>query len=127
VAAARLLRPARVVAIFEPWGSLRSETLATEFGRSLGLADAAIVLPHVGTVTEVFPGAATAALADAVRAAAPGRVVATARDYADGRDLVGPLLGPGTVCLVLGCGPVERFSSLLLRADTTDRSEHVTG
>lgn len=48
-------------------------------------------------------------------------------DYAHGRDLVEPLLGPGTVCLVLGCGPVERFSSLLLRAGTTDRGEDVTG
>lgn len=103
-----------------PWGSLRSQTLASAFGRALGLADAAIVLPHVGTVTEPFPGAATASLADTVRAAAPSSMVAAARDYHHGRDLVQPLLGPGTVCLVLGCGPVERFSPMLLRTGADD-------
>lgn len=120
VTAARLLDPAQVVAVFEPWGSLRSQTLASAFGRALGLADAAIVLPHVGTVTEPFPGAATASLADTVRAAAPSSMVAAARDYRHGRDLVQPLLGPGTVCLVLGCGPVERFSPMLLCTGADD-------
>lgn len=126
VTAARLLHPAQIVVVFEPWGSLRSRTLAAAFGNALGLADAAVVLPHVGTVTEAFAGETTMLLADAARAAAPTRIAVAASDYGAGRDLTEPLLGPGTVCLVLGCGPVERFSQLLI-GDTPEAARAQAG
>ena len=114
VTAARLLDPVRVVVVFEPWGSLRSKILAAEFGKALGLADAAIILPHVGSVNEQVPGESTEQLVEAARVTTPEKIVIAASDYSAGCDLVEPLLGRGTVCLVLGCGQVDQFSQRLV-------------
>jgi UDP-N-acetylmuramate--alanine ligase len=104
----------RVVCVFQPHRYSRTEALWAEFGPAFEGAD-------LVAVTEVYPageaprpGVSGRLVADAVRAADPGRRV----EWCPGRDeLVGFLraeLRPGDLCLTLGAGDLTTLPDQLL-------------
>ncbi len=77
IAAARTLRPRRLVAVFQPHLYSRTQHLAGAFGRALAGADVVCVVDvyPARERAEDFPGVSGRTVAEAVADAAPGREV----------------------------------------------------
>jgi UDP-N-acetylmuramate--alanine ligase len=116
LAAARTLRPRRLVAVFQPHLFSRTKLLAREFGEALAGAD----LPAVVEVyparerAEDFPGVSGRTIAAAVADAAPGREVLWLPGFADAQRVIGARLRDGDLCLVLGAGDVDELGRRLV-------------
>jgi UDP-N-acetylmuramate--alanine ligase len=116
LAAARTLRPGRVVAIFQPHLYSRTEQLAREFGGALAAADVVVVVDVYPARERAvdFPGVSGRLIAAAAVDAAAGRPVYWLPALADAERVVGGLLGPGDLCLVLGAGDIDRLGRRLV-------------
>jgi UDP-N-acetylmuramate--alanine ligase len=124
IAAARTLRPARVVAVFQPHLYSRTRALAHEFGRALAAADVSAVLDvyPARERAEDFPGVEGRTVAAAAADASGGRAVAWLPGFADAERFLRATLRAGDLCLVMGAGNVDALGrQLVLRA----RSEPV--
>ncbi len=116
IAAARTLRPGRLVAVFQPHLFSRTRAFALEFGRALATADEVVVVPvyPAREAAADFPGVDGHLIAAATADAAAGRTVAwmpgleLARDYLLGR------LGAGALCLVMGAGNIDSLARALV-------------
>jgi UDP-N-acetylmuramate--alanine ligase len=107
LSAARTLRPRRLVAVMRPWGAARTRMMATAYGEALALADLVVVLDVAGTAPGAAEiGADSRLIVDAVTTVAPDRPVRGISDPQAVGTFLGPVLGPGTVCVTLGCGDV---------------------
>jgi UDP-N-acetylmuramate--alanine ligase len=118
VAAARTLRPRRLVAVFQPHLFSRTERLALEFGRALVAADVICVLDvyPARERAEDHPGVTGLLVAHAAADAAGGKRVLWLRDRDEAERTLRGLLREGDLCLALGAGDVDALSRRLVAA-----------
>ncbi len=118
IAAARTLRPRRVVGVFQPHLYSRTQALAREFGRALATADLAVVLDIYPARERVedFPGVDGRLIAAAAADAGGGRLVAWMPSFDDARAYLTRALRPGDLCLVMGAGNVDALGRSLVAA-----------
>jgi UDP-N-acetylmuramate--alanine ligase len=116
LAAARTLRPRRVVAVFQPHLFSRTRELAREFGAALAGADVVCVLDVYPARERAadFPGVSGLLVAEAAAAAAAGRRVMWLPGFDDARPALSGLLRGGDLCLVLGAGNVVELGRSLV-------------
>ncbi|HWH94936.1 MAG TPA: Mur ligase domain-containing protein [Baekduia sp.] len=116
IAAARSLRPRRLVAIFQPHLYSRTRELHREFGRALAEADVAAVLDVYPARERAadFPGVSGRLIAEAAADAAGGRAVFWLPTFAAARAVLAPRLRAGDLVLVLGAGDVDRLGRELV-------------
>ncbi|HSD75812.1 MAG TPA: cyanophycin synthetase, partial [Solirubrobacteraceae bacterium] len=116
IAAARTLRPRRVVALFQPHLYSRTRLLAREFGAALAAADVTAVLDVYPARERAadFPGVSGLAVAAAAADAAGGRPVLWLPGFDAAERALGGLLRDGDVLLVLGAGDVDALGRRLV-------------
>ncbi len=116
LAAARTLRPRRVVAVFQPHLYSRTQQLAREFGAALAAADVVCVvgISPARERGEDFPGVSGLAIAEAAADVAGGRSVLWMPGFDDARPVLAELLRDGDLCLVLGAGNVVELGRSLV-------------
>jgi len=116
IAAARTLRPRRLVAVFQPHLYSRTQHLAGAFGRALAGADVACVLDVYPARERAadFPGISGRTIAAAVVDAAPGREVLWLPTFDDAERVLRARLREGDLLLVLGAGDVRSLGERLV-------------
>ncbi len=116
IAAARTLRPRRVIATFQPHLYSRTDALAREFGRALAAADLAVTLDvyPARERAEDFPGVDGRLIAAAAADAGNGRPVAWMPSFDDARVYLTSILRAGDLCLVMGAGNVDALGRSLV-------------
>jgi UDP-N-acetylmuramate--alanine ligase len=116
--AARIQRPRRVVAVFQPHLYSRTQRLAREFGVALARADVVAVLDvyEARERAEDFPGVSGLLVAEAVADAAHGRPVYWLPTFDAAEPALRALLREGDLCLVLGAGDVDELGRRLVTA-----------
>ena len=114
--AARLLRPGRLVACFQPHLFSRTRRLAREFGRALALADVVVVLDvyPARERPEDFPGVGGLLVAGAAADAAGGRPVWWLPRMEDAERMLRAELGEGDLLVTLGAGDVDLLARTLV-------------
>jgi UDP-N-acetylmuramate--alanine ligase len=114
--AARTLRPARLVACFQPHLYSRTRMLAREFGRALALADVVVVLDvyPARERAEDFPGVTGHLVAAAAADAAGGRPVAWLPGFSETEAFLRGELREGDLLLTLGAGDVDSLGRRLV-------------
>jgi UDP-N-acetylmuramate--alanine ligase len=117
LAAARSLRPRRLIACFQPHLFSRTRELAQAFGAALAVADLPCVLGiyPAREHAEDFPGITGRLIAEAAADAAPGREVLWLPTLADAERVLAPRLREGDLLLVLGAGDVDALGRALVR------------
>ncbi len=115
LAAARTLRPRRLVAVFQPHLYSRTHALFRRFGVALAGADLIAVLDvyPAREQAEDFPGISGRMIAQAAADAADGRSVAWMPSFADAERYLGDTLREGDVCVVMGAGNVDALGRRL--------------
>ena len=118
LAAARTLRPRRIVAVFQPHLFSRTQAQATEFGRALAAADVPIVtgIYPARERQEDFPGVSGLQVAEAAADAGGGRPVTWLPTLDDAERVLRDLLREGDLCLTLGAGDVDTLGKRLVGA-----------
>ncbi|HET9105273.1 MAG TPA: UDP-N-acetylmuramate--L-alanine ligase [Solirubrobacteraceae bacterium] len=116
IAAARTLRPRRLLAVFQPHLYSRTRALAQAFGAALAGADTIIVLPvyPARERAEDFPGIEGHLVAAAAADAAAGRPVAWMPDFASAQRLLEDSLREGDLVLMMGAGNVDALGRRLV-------------
>ena len=116
LAAARTLRPGRLVAVFQPHLYSRTQAMAREFGAALAGADLAAVLGvyPARERAEDFPGVDGLLVAEAAADAGHGRPVAWLPSFEDARGLLDATLRGGDLCLIMGAGNVDQLGRSLV-------------
>jgi UDP-N-acetylmuramate--alanine ligase len=109
---ARTLRPARLVACFQPHLYSRTRMLAREFGRALALADLVVVLDvyPARERAEDFPGVSGVLVAGAAADASGGRPVWWLPRIEDAERMLRRELGEGDLVVTLGAGDVDELA-----------------
>ena len=118
IAAARTLRPRRLVAVFQPHLYSRTRALGREFGAALARADVIGVLSVYPSRerAEDFPGVDGRALAAAAADAAAGKTVAWMPSFDDARAWLGHTLRAGDLCLMMGAGDIDALARSIVSA-----------
>ena len=105
IAAARTLKPARIVAVFQPHRYTRTKLLASEFGKAFQGADVLLVNEIYSAGEKPLPGVSAGLIVDSVTRQTGQRV-----EYIKNRtDLVARLLEilePGDLVITLGAGNI---------------------
>jgi UDP-N-acetylmuramate--alanine ligase len=116
IAAARTLRPARVLAVFQPHLYSRTRALAGEFGRALAAADVSVVLDvyPARERAEEFPGVDGRVVASAAADAGDGRTVAWLPQFGDAERFLRATLRPGDLTLLMGAGDIDAVGRALV-------------
>jgi UDP-N-acetylmuramate--alanine ligase len=116
IAAARTLRPQRLIAVFQPHLYSRTRALSREFGAALAGADVVVVLDvyPARERSQDFPGVSGLAVAEAAADAAAGRTVYWLPDDERAVTIVGELAGARDLVLAMGAGDVDRLARALL-------------
>jgi UDP-N-acetylmuramate--alanine ligase len=116
IAAARTLRPRRLVAVFQPHLYSRTERQAREFGVALAAADHVAVLDvyPARERAEDFPGITGLLVAQAAADAAAGRAVAWLRTARQAQRYLRRHLRDGDLCLTLGAGDIDALGRALV-------------
>lgn len=116
IAAARTLRPARLVAAFQPHLYSRTQALAHGFGAALAGADLVVVLDvyPARERLEDFPGVSGRLIAGACAERADGRPVAWMPGFEEARAFLSAALREDDLCLVMGAGDVDGLARSLL-------------
>jgi UDP-N-acetylmuramate--alanine ligase len=115
LAAARTLRPRRLVAVFQPHLYSRTRALAREFGDALAAADEIVVLDvyPARERAEDFPGVSGLAIAEAAADAAGGRTVYWLPRREDALAAAGALAGAGDIVVFMGAGDIDALARAL--------------
>ncbi|MGI8413477.1 MAG: UDP-N-acetylmuramate--L-alanine ligase, partial [Solirubrobacteraceae bacterium] len=116
IAAARTLRPARLVVVFQPHLYSRTRALARGFGAALAGADVCAVLDVYPARERAadFPGVQGRLIARAAADAARGRRVAWLPSFEDARAFLSMTLRPGDLCLMMGAGDIDTLARTLV-------------
>jgi UDP-N-acetylmuramate--alanine ligase len=116
LAAARTLRPDRLVAVFQPHLYSRTRALAREFGLALSAADLPMVLDvyRARERPEDFSGVDGRLVASATADAGEGRRVAWLPSFDDARRFLEVTLRPGDLCLLMGAGDIDSLGRSLV-------------
>jgi UDP-N-acetylmuramate--alanine ligase len=114
--AARTLRPARLVACFQPHLYSRTRMLAREFGAALALADLVVVLDvyPARERAEDFPGVSGVMVAGAAADASGGRPVWWLPRLEDAERMLRSELREGDLLVTLGAGNVDELARRLV-------------
>lgn len=106
----------RVVAVFQPHLYSRTDSLATEFGEALALADIAVVLDIYAAREDAndFPGVTGWLVATRTADARPGMPVLWQPTQEDALAALGRTLRAGDLCITIGAGDVFRLGRELL-------------
>jgi UDP-N-acetylmuramate--alanine ligase len=113
--AARTGRSGRIVVAFQPHRYSRTRQLRDGFGAALALADAIVLTGIYGAGEEPLPGVTIEWLADAVAAAAPGRVDVVP-DVADVPAAVARIVRSGDLVITMGAGSIGNCGVRILEA-----------
>ncbi len=105
IAAARALRPGRLVAVFQPHLFTRTRDFHEAFGEALSAADVIWVTEIYPAREEPIPGVDGACVAQAVRRAG-GDPVHLHLTLEDLPEALAASLEPGDLCLVMGAGSI---------------------
>ncbi|WCB93650.1 UDP-N-acetylmuramate--L-alanine ligase [Baekduia alba] len=118
IAAARSLRPRRLVAVFQPHLYSRTQELHREFGAALAQADVAVALDVYPAREQAadFPGVTGRLIAEAAADHAGGRPVFWLPTLDTAYSVLAPRLRAGDLVLVLGAGDVDRLGRRLVAA-----------
>ncbi len=119
IAAARTLRPARLVAVFQPHLFSRTAALGLQFGRALAVADVAAVLdvyPARERASD-FPGVDGRLVAAAAADAAGGRQVAWLPTIERCARFLRATLRRRDLCLLMGAGNIDALGRELVGAE----------
>ncbi|MGB9185917.1 MAG: UDP-N-acetylmuramate--L-alanine ligase [Solirubrobacteraceae bacterium] len=116
IAAARTLRPRRLVATFQPHLYSRTRALAAAFGAALVAADQVVVLPVYPARERAgdFPGVEGTLIAAAAADAAPGRPVAWMPGFESARAFLTSILREGDLALLMGAGDIDALGRSLV-------------
>ena len=112
ISAARQLKPARIVAVFQPHRYTRTALLYREFGRSFGDADVVVVDEIYSAGETPLPGVSADLIREAI-ARHDGREVLHLPENGAAAYIRG-LVRPGDVVLTLGAGNIYRVGLELL-------------
>jgi UDP-N-acetylmuramate--alanine ligase len=115
IAAARAGLDRRVVVVFQPHRFTRTQQLQPEFAAELRRADAILLTDIYPAGEAPIPGVTIEALADAVEAAAPGRVHLV-KSLEDIPAAVAGLARPGDIVITLGAGSIGTMAEPILAA-----------
>jgi UDP-N-acetylmuramate--alanine ligase len=115
IAAARAGLDRRVVVVFQPHRFTRTQQLQPEFAAALRRADAILLTDIYPAGEAPIPGVTIEALADAVEAAAPGRVHLV-KSLEDIPAAVAGLARPGDIVITLGAGSIGTTAEPILAA-----------
>jgi UDP-N-acetylmuramate--alanine ligase len=118
LAAARTLRPRRLVAVFQPHLYSRTRALAREFGAALAGADVVVVLDVYSARERAgdFPGIGGLLVAEATADAAAGRPTLWMPDRNAAERILDELAGPGDIIVVMGAGDIDELGRRLAAA-----------
>jgi len=116
IAAARTLRPSRLVAVFQPHLYSRTAALAAAFGVALAAADEVVVLDvyPARERAEDHPGVDGRLIAAAAADAGGGRQVAWLPGFGEAEAYLASTLRDGELCLVMGAGDVDRLARAIV-------------
>ena len=116
LAAARTLRPRRLIAAFQPHLYSRTQALAREFGTALAAADAVVVLDvYAARERGVdFPGVSGLVVAEATADAAAGRPTLWMPDRRAAESALRELAGAGDLVVVMGAGDIDELGRRLV-------------
>ena len=115
--ALREMRPARLIAVFQPHLYSRTKALAERFGEALALADEAIVLDVYPAREQPVGELAGVSGLDVARAAADrmgGRATVWAPTLEQAQAALAARLAPGVVAATIGAGDVLQVGEALL-------------
>jgi UDP-N-acetylmuramate--alanine ligase len=112
--AARTGRTGRIIVAFQPHRYSRTRQLREGFGPALALADAIVLTGIYGAGEEPVPGVTVEWLAEAVSAAAPGRVDVVP-DVADVPAAVAGMARSGDVIITMGAGSIGECGVRILQ------------
>ena len=113
---ARVQRPARLIAVFQPHRYTRTRTLGAEFPKAFAAADEVILLPVYAASEAPIEGGDIADLYAHFREALPGLRVRLARSREEAWGALRQELKAGDLLLIAGAGDVIELSELI-RAD----------
>jgi UDP-N-acetylmuramate--alanine ligase len=116
IAAARTLRPRRLVAVFQPHLFSRTQALARGFGRALGDADVIAVLPIYPARERAadHPGVDGRMVAAAAADAADGRTVVWLPSFEVARAYLDRHLRAGDLCVMMGAGDIDALGRAMV-------------
>jgi len=117
IAAARSLKPRRVVVAFQPHLFSRTQAFATEFGEALAAADVGFVLeiyPARESATD-FPGVNSELVVDAANAALEDQPFRVVGGLDDALGVIAEELQEGDICLLLGAGDIGTLGQRLVQ------------
>jgi UDP-N-acetylmuramate--alanine ligase len=119
IAAARTLRPARLVSVFQPHLYSRTRVLHREFGGALASADVVVVLDVYPARERAadFPGVDGRVVAAAAADAASGRLVAWLPGFEDARPFLSSTLRSGDLCLMMGAGDIDALGRSVIEPE----------
>lgn len=115
IAAARAGIGRRVVVVFQPHRYTRTRLLLPEFVTALERADQIVLTDIYAAGEPAIPGVTIEALADAVRAVAPGRV-RLVKPLEDVPAAVASLARPGDLVITMGAGSIGSMPARILAA-----------
>ena len=114
--AARAALARRLVVAFQPHRYTRTQQLMAEFGRALAEADEVVLTDIYAASEDPIPGVTVDALAQAIRAAAPGRPVRIARRIDDVVPELLEVTRAGDAVITLGAGSIGSLPKRLMDA-----------
>jgi UDP-N-acetylmuramate--alanine ligase len=119
IAAARTLRPSRLVSVFQPHLYSRTRALGRDFGAALAGADLVAVLDVYPARErgEKFPDIDGRVVASAAADAASGRPVAWLPGFEDARRFLSTTLRAGDLCLMMGAGNIDALGRSLIEPE----------
>ena len=109
LAAVRLMRPRRLIAVFQPHRYSRTKLLLDEFGQSFAGADRVVVTDIYPAGEAPLPGVTAQALAEAIKRHFPDTPVDCLAKEAVA-DAIVALIEPGDCAVMLGAGDITRIS-----------------
>jgi UDP-N-acetylmuramate--alanine ligase len=112
--AARTDRTGRIIVAFQPHRYSRTRQLREGFGPALALADAIVLTGIYGAGEAPVPGVTIEWLAEAVAAAAPGRVDVVP-DLADVPAAVAGIARSGDLVITMGAGSIGDCGARILQ------------
>ncbi len=115
LAAARLVAPGRIIAVFQPHLYSRTRFFCDDFAQVLATVERAIVTDLYPAREEPVPGVDSGIIVDAA-ARQGARHVSLVNDMDAVPELLAPDLEPGDLVLVLGAGNINRICGPLLEA-----------
>lgn len=123
LAAARVGRWQRVVAVFQPHRYSRTQQLFGDFAHAFAEADLVVVCDVYPAGEAPIPGVSGELIARAISEADPAAAVHYVPERASLAAAVSALVAPGDLCLTMGAGDITRLADEIRRLPARDRGK----